>query len=112
MRTCIDCGASIEHRHHTAERCEECAAKRNRELSKEYKRQKRAEERKRLGIEPFDNSECQGCCFYNEYGFCDFCALMGMTRSSLHPGEPLNNPCREREEGPYGMVRRMGAVCR
>lgn len=88
-RLCITCGRDISHRHPSAIRCEECAAeaKNNRipgsGLSFNWEKPSKYAAR------------CQKCFHYNRLGFCDFFYNTGVTRTSLHPGEPLNTPCKE-----------------
>lgn len=40
-------------------------------------------------------SQCRKCVYYNHYGFCDFAYRTGKLRTMLHPGERLNNPCKD-----------------
>jgi hypothetical protein len=39
--------------------------------------------------------QCGTCIYYNKLGFCDYAYRTGTLRTLLHPGEPLNDPCRE-----------------
>lgn len=91
-RKCLDCGCDISHRAAKAVRCIPCAKKHSRLM-----------ERARKGSLPTlsnyrPDKQCQKCYYYCEYGFCDYAYKTGKLRTVLHPGEPLNKPCRERRD--------------
>lgn len=90
MRTklCLDCLADISHRSTKALYCETCA--------KRHKSGKSAPPRFYKSLfEKSDIGQCGTCTYYNKLGFCDYAYRTGTLRTVLHPGEALNNPCRE-----------------
>ena len=98
-RVCLDCGADISHRGLKAIRCEMCAKRRKSE------KKSTPQYYKGLFVKN-NNQQCRACVYYNTLGFCDYAYRTGRLRTMLHPGEKLNDPCREFEPGVevrYGM---------
>ena len=91
---CMDCGCDLSHRHRYTQRCPECKAKHTRELERLRAQKKKAKSGLDILPEAYAG-KCRLCDYWAKAGFCDFATRTGRSRKALHPGESINNPCKE-----------------
>lgn len=103
-RLCIDCGADISQRPRMAKFCVDCVDKRKLEHDR-----KRNRSYKKVEICGQARPHCRGCVFVSRYGYCNYFAITGHTRTSQHMDdlEHLNDPCKEyKPKGKKNIVER------